>query len=493
MTTEEVVARSEGSVAMVRGRKGHGTGFLVRDGLVVTNAHVVGGEAASDLEVTFPSAASVDRGPFPAKLVYRDTHRDIALLLVASKLPPLELDDSPGSKRGRDVVIIGCPGIGPIALENAIAKGVMGPRVGFGSLEFDQLTAAINPGNSGGPVIDTNGKVVGVATLMATQQQSLALCIPASEVAAAVTRHVAHPGVSVAEPPRDAETFAFNPISPAPSVAADALLSPPNDDPTASPAVRLASCDAGALLPEAHPKVKAAADLLESTKLLFRQDDRVIVDLVIDVVARLRERRISARASDALSAMVECAPTPDSPEKRRDAAVYALLYFRCKSSSQVHAEAILCMRKSVEAMERNGDKLVTGRTRLPIDPPEPLGRLHDARGRQRVAPDPRAFDDPGQYAKPAPTPDAPVVTKPKEKVKPRRELAPPTPAATQLSAALRLEAEGDRPGAIKAFQAVIDTYPDAMQAGIARNRLKLLNPPATKSKSEPHGGITPRG
>jgi len=382
MTTEQLVARAEASVALVRGARGHGSGFVVRAGLVATNAHVVAGGSGDGLEVRFPSAPSVDRGPFPARVVYRDDLRDLALLAVDGRSPPLELDESPGAKRGRDVVVIGCPGLGPLAMENAVARGVMGPRIGLGSLEFDQLSAAVNPGNSGGPVLDSAGRVVGVVTLSATKEQALALCIPASDVAAAVARHLAHPGVVVADP--DAPGPERAGLAVLPGDSRDPLRSPPADDPDASPAARLVLCDAGRTYPDDHPKVRAAAGLLASATVLFRQDEATIAHLVIDVAGRLRQGGEPARASDALAAMVSFAPAPDSPAGRRDAAKYALAYFRSKSSSQVHAEAVLKMERAVAELEGG--------------PPAAAARSSRA---ERAPANPRAFDDPGDRPGPA--------------------------------------------------------------------------------------------
>jgi len=398
LTLEEIVARSEASVALIHGRSTLGSGFLVGPGLLATNAHVIAGEAAGDIEVRFPSAASEARGPFPARVVYRDTALDLALLAVASRLPALPLDDSPSPKPGRDVVIIGCPGVGGMAIENAVSRGVMGPRVGVGSLEFDQVSAAINPGNSGGPVIDTSGKVVGLAARSSPFQQSMAFCIPASEVSAAVARHLAHPDVFVSEgPERQARAEQRRDV--VPSSPPDPLASPPVDDPDGTPASRLAACDCGRVLAPDDPRVRRAEAQLATARLLFRQDEEAIARYVIDATAKLRGPSSRHKASEMLATMTDCAPAPETPEARRDAAAYAAAYFRCAGGASTFAETVLAMRRAVAGLEgtpapREIARADAGRPPLDERFDAPLPREQPRRGRPIQAQVPADLDDP---------------------------------------------------------------------------------------------------
>ena len=75
LTTREIVARTEASVALIKGRLGSGSGFLARPGVVITNAHVIELELLSALEVHFPSAAEGAKGPYPARLLDKDPRR----------------------------------------------------------------------------------------------------------------------------------------------------------------------------------------------------------------------------------------------------------------------------------------------------------------------------------------------------------------------------------------------------------------------------------
>lgn len=201
LSTEEVVAKNEHAVAFVKGRFSSGTGFLVGDGILATNAHVIESELVDDLEVHFPSAPPAERGPYTAQLVYEDSRRDLAFLLVPSKLAPLTLAPSNARfRRGQDLVAIGCPGIdGAGALQNAVSRGILSTELVYGGQKWVQIDMAINSGNSGGPVINSAGHAVGVATLKASGKDGLAFCVPAADVRLALASLGGQPALRSAE------------------------------------------------------------------------------------------------------------------------------------------------------------------------------------------------------------------------------------------------------------------------------------------------------
>jgi S1-C subfamily serine protease len=189
LSTAQIVARCEPSVALVKGKASSGTGFLIRRGLVATNAHVIDHEFLSDLEVRFPSAPAGLKGPSRAELLYEDKRRDLAFLAVESGLRPLDIAPTYRFVKGEDIIVIGNPGLGDeIVLENAISRGVMSSKAVLEGLNYLQLSIAINPGNSGGPVFDSAGRVIGVATLKSTKAEALAFCIPIKDVHAGLAR-----------------------------------------------------------------------------------------------------------------------------------------------------------------------------------------------------------------------------------------------------------------------------------------------------------------
>lgn len=189
LTTREIVERAEPSIARVEGRLSMGTGFLIGDGLLITNAHVVDGENMVDLSVRFPSAEKRSQGPYqPRRLLFDDQKRDIAVLLLEDcPLPPLETAKSYAFQRGDDVTIIGSPGLGDgVSLQNAITKGVLSTEANIEGLEYYQLGASVNPGNSGGPVLANNGKVIGMISSKANKAEAVGFCIPVKDLLGAV-------------------------------------------------------------------------------------------------------------------------------------------------------------------------------------------------------------------------------------------------------------------------------------------------------------------
>jgi S1-C subfamily serine protease len=189
LSSEQVVAASEKSVAQIKGLFTSGTGFLVRSGVVVTNRHVISEEYVPTLEVTFPSALGADRGPFRATLLYDDPSIDLAFLSVKTDIAALPIAEDFEFHKGQDVIVIGSPGVNnDVAIENAISKGVISTETTIDGETFRQLGISINPGNSGGPVLDSLGHVIGVVTLKALKQEGLAFCIPLNQLQESLAR-----------------------------------------------------------------------------------------------------------------------------------------------------------------------------------------------------------------------------------------------------------------------------------------------------------------
>ena len=197
---ETIVARSEASVGLIKGTSSSGTGFLIADGVIATNRHVIDTEFISDLEITFPSAPEGQRGPHAAKLLYKDDKLDLSFLEVNASLPPLETATDYVFRRGQDILIIGSPGVSKdLTLENAISRGVMSTEAVVEGQQYHQLGISINPGNSGGPVLDDSGQVIGIATLKATQQEGVAFSIPIQNVGEALAKVTSSKELDVAQ------------------------------------------------------------------------------------------------------------------------------------------------------------------------------------------------------------------------------------------------------------------------------------------------------
>ena len=185
LTPKQIFDKCAPSVAKVATRTGTGSGFVARPGVVVTNSHVVRGDLSSAITVTFPSAPDGTR-PLKATLMHEDRTRDLAVLRVATELPPLPIA-AKETPKGEKVVVIGSPGTLPgETADNSITDGLLGNRTPLDNLDWYQISAAINPGNSGGPVFNSRGEVIGVATLYLIGKQSLNYAVPSADIAAAV-------------------------------------------------------------------------------------------------------------------------------------------------------------------------------------------------------------------------------------------------------------------------------------------------------------------
>ncbi|MBI5328040.1 MAG: trypsin-like peptidase domain-containing protein [Deltaproteobacteria bacterium] len=143
-------------------QSGAGSGSLIdKKGHILTNYHVV--EGAQRLEVTL-----FDGSKWEAKFVGADPGNDLAVIRIDAppdKLKPLPFGDSSGLKVGQKLLAIG----NPFGLERTLTVGIVSSlgrtmRAANGRLmrRIIQTDAAINPGNSGGPLLDSNGKMIGV-------------------------------------------------------------------------------------------------------------------------------------------------------------------------------------------------------------------------------------------------------------------------------------------------------------------------------------------
>ncbi|MEA2599766.1 MAG: serine protease Do [Acidobacteriota bacterium] len=155
-----------------------GSGFIVdRNGIVVTNAHVI--EGASRITVTL-----LDGRELQADLLGSDRDADLAVLKVkASNLPAIPLGKSSDLMIGETVIAIG----NPFGLSNTVTTGVLsaqgrtipserGERL---FTDFLQTDASINPGNSGGPLVNVGGDVIGINSAIISGATGIGFAIPA--------------------------------------------------------------------------------------------------------------------------------------------------------------------------------------------------------------------------------------------------------------------------------------------------------------------------
>ncbi len=149
-------------------REGAGSGAVIDSkGYILTNNHVI--KDARRIEVTL-----ADGSKWPGRLVGTDPENDLAVIRVeapAERLKPIPLGSSQDLQVGQKVLAIGNPfGLGETLTTGIISSLGRSIRSEDGSLMEDliQTDAAINPGNSGGPLLDSEGKIIGINTAIFT-------------------------------------------------------------------------------------------------------------------------------------------------------------------------------------------------------------------------------------------------------------------------------------------------------------------------------------
>jgi serine protease Do len=156
---------------------GMGSGIVVNNGYVLTNNHVIKG--ASRIYVKLSDGRQIE-----GHVVGTDPNADVAVVKLSSgeRLVSAELGDSDSMRVGDWVLAVG----NPLGLEQTVTAGIISAK-GRSDMniahyeDFIQTDAAINPGNSGGPLVDLDGKVIGMNTAIASQTggyQGMGFAIP---------------------------------------------------------------------------------------------------------------------------------------------------------------------------------------------------------------------------------------------------------------------------------------------------------------------------
>jgi len=190
-------------------QQGVGSGFVIDDdGHIITNNHVV--EKAEDVQVTFADGTIVR-----ATVVGTDADSDLAVIRVDPSQSPLvsvELGDSDQVQVGQRALALGNPfglrgtlTVGIVsALGRSLALGRTSAAIGgrFTIPELVQTDAAINPGNSGGPLLDSQGRVIGVTTAYEANASGVGFAVPVNTLKRVVPAlikngHYAYPWLGI--------------------------------------------------------------------------------------------------------------------------------------------------------------------------------------------------------------------------------------------------------------------------------------------------------
>ncbi|MEM3837364.1 MAG: trypsin-like peptidase domain-containing protein, partial [Fervidicoccaceae archaeon] len=158
--------------------KSFGSGFLVEEGFIITNAHVV--QNAKRVNVMY-----WDGYAETAEVIASDNSRDLALLEATSHGKPIGMGDSENINVGEIVLAIGSPlGLpGPsVSMGIVSATGRIIVNESFSLEDLIQTDAAINPGNSGGPLVNLRGEAIGVTTAIVPFAQGIGFALPINSV-----------------------------------------------------------------------------------------------------------------------------------------------------------------------------------------------------------------------------------------------------------------------------------------------------------------------
>ena len=182
--------------------RGQGSGFIIdRDGIILTNAHVV--DRADKVTVILKDGRSLE-----GKVQGVDPVTDLAVVKIksAKNLPIAKLGDSDLVKVGDWAIAVG----NPFGLDNTVTLGIISTlkrasaAVGMTDkrLDFIQTDAAINPGNSGGPLLDAQGRVIGINTAIRADAMGIGFAIPINKAKTISTQlargeKVVHPYLGV--------------------------------------------------------------------------------------------------------------------------------------------------------------------------------------------------------------------------------------------------------------------------------------------------------
>ncbi len=180
-----IIDSSIKSVVTIKTSAGfQGTGFIIeKSGYIVTNAHVVSDSSGNLASII--QAITSNQQVKTAKFIGYDGNLDIALLKIDGSYNALVLDNSDKVQVGEKVIAIG----NPLGLQFSVSEGIVSAmnRVGTNGLgAYIQTDAALNPGNSGGPLINKNGKVIGINNFKIGSGESLGFALESNYIKEAV-------------------------------------------------------------------------------------------------------------------------------------------------------------------------------------------------------------------------------------------------------------------------------------------------------------------
>lgn len=192
LSAEDIYNQSIDKVAMIISYKddipySQGSGFFIDQNTLVTNFHCVAGADAIEFKVT-----NNDKVYKEAKVVKASDEYDLAIIKTKQVFPYVKVDSLGKEKIGSKIYAIG----NPRGLEGTLSDGILSGKRDNDGIEYLQITAPINPGNSGGPVLNENGRVIGVATFTFKNSQNLNFAMPIKYLSKCTSLHERIPKVA---------------------------------------------------------------------------------------------------------------------------------------------------------------------------------------------------------------------------------------------------------------------------------------------------------
>ncbi len=174
-----IVSNVAKSVVTIRTDLAQGSGFIITEnGYIATNVHILN-------MGKYVKVITYNNKIYDAELIGYDDTLDLAVLKISGEFDFLEFADSNEVNLGEKVIAIG----NPLGLSFSVTEGIISGvhRVGPQGLEgYIQTDTPLNPGNSGGPLIDTQGKVIGINSLKIKGSENLGFALESNYIKAKI-------------------------------------------------------------------------------------------------------------------------------------------------------------------------------------------------------------------------------------------------------------------------------------------------------------------
>ena len=190
--------KTNDSLVVVYTETGVGSGFSIKENLIITNAHVV--ENNKNVAINLYDGTTIK-----GNVIKTDVEKDLALIEVKKSIVPLSIA-SEDLSIGQEVYAIGAPKDMPYTMTKGIVSA-LDRKIGKNS--YIQIDASVNSGNSGGPLVDESGNVIGIITLKASDAEGIGFAIGIKDIQSFI-KEVKASGQQTSSEPNDEENNVFS-------------------------------------------------------------------------------------------------------------------------------------------------------------------------------------------------------------------------------------------------------------------------------------------